>query len=201
MDEQPCVTDLPAAPAAHESSQLFLSGPSAPCRLFLERAERVEVSLGRDHPFDRVGPERPDQLVLEIRDADVETEALHVGAGQVGAETRALERALEVALLTGVAESGEADVQPLRAEDVQEAADRVRTSDRDDGNALGVEVTAAALGERFQRELVAGAFDEDDRPWGVGAHEAHCADDLSSPVGAIPGAPDGLERRPERKGA
>ena len=61
----------------------------------------------------------------------------------------------------------EADVEPLRAEVIQEAADRLRAADRHDDNALRVEVAAAAFRERLDRALVAAPLDEDDRAWTV----------------------------------
>ena len=45
---------------------------------------------------------------------------------------------------------------------MQKPPDRLRASDRNDRDALCVEVAAAALGERFDRALVAGPFDEHD---------------------------------------
>ena len=51
----------------------------------------------------------------------------------------------------------------MRAEQIQEASDRLRTTDRRHGDALGVEVPTTALGERFERDPVADPFDEHDR--------------------------------------
>jgi hypothetical protein len=163
LDEQARVADLPSAAAPHEAPQLLLDASSLPRRLLLEGAERPELALSRHDLLHRSGTERADQLVLQICDAHVETESFHVGAGEVGAETGPLERALELALLSGVAKTGQPDVMPLRAELVQEPGDGLRTSDRDDADALGVELPATALGERFERALVADPF-----------HEHHC---------------------------
>jgi len=143
--------------------ELVLGRPSLPRRLLLEGAEGSEVALGVDDLFHRVGTESADQLVLQVCDAHVETECLHGGAGEVGAELRPLQSALEVALLACVTEPGEPDVQTLRAEPIEEAADRLRTPDRQDGDVLGVEIPAAALCERFERVLVADPFDQHDR--------------------------------------
>ena len=71
-------------------------------------------------------------------------------------------RAAEVAFLSLVAEARQLHVESLRAESMQEPPDRLRAPDRHDGDALGVEVAAAALGERFERALVAEPFDEHD---------------------------------------
>ena len=116
-----------------------------------------------DHGLGSIGSERADELILEILDADVEPELLHAGAGEARAESRALERTPEVALLAGVAETREPDAEPLRAEHAEEASDRLRTAHRHDGNAFGSEITAANPRERLDRTLIADAFDEHDR--------------------------------------
>ncbi len=164
IDEQRRPADLPEAAAAQESPKLVLRGSSFPGGLLLERAEGSQPSLCLDDPLDRRGSERTDQLVFKIRVADEEPELLQVGAREVGAEARPLEAAPEVALLAGVTETRELEVHPVRAEPIQEPADGVRAPDGDDGDALGVEISAAAPGERFDSALVADAFDEHHRP-------------------------------------
>jgi hypothetical protein len=62
----------------------------------------------------------------------------HVGSSEVGAEAGPLEAALEVDLFSGVAETRKPDVEPLRAEPVEKAADGLRTPHRHDRDALGV---------------------------------------------------------------
>src|SRR6266508_1317335 len=142
LDEQTRVPDLAAAAAAHEAPKLLLTGPSLPRRLFLKGAERSKVSLSVDDLFHGSGTESADQLVLQVCDAHVETESFHIGASEVGAEAGSLETSLELALLCGVTETREPDVEPLRAELIQEPPDGLRTSDRHNGNALGVELPA-----------------------------------------------------------
>ncbi len=115
--------------------------------------------------LDGPGSEASDQLVLEVCHAHVEAEGLHVGPSDVDAETGALETALEVVFLRGVTQAREPHVEPLRAELLEEAADRLRTTDRHDGHALGVEIAASTLGEGFERALVADPFDEHDGAW------------------------------------
>jgi predicted metal-dependent enzyme (double-stranded beta helix superfamily) len=111
-----------------------------------------------DELLHAAGAERADQLVLEVGLADVEAERLHPGARELRAEAGALERALEVAFLAGVHEAGDLDA----VEAPEETADRLRSADRHDGDALGREVAATAVGERLDRDPVAGALDEDD---------------------------------------
>jgi hypothetical protein len=168
VNEQSRVSDLPAAAAAHEAPKLLLSGPSLPHTLLLECAEGAKFSLSVDDLFHGGGTESADQFVLQVCNAHVETESFHLVASEVGAETGPLETAPEVAFLSGVAESGQSDVEPLRAEEIQEASDGLRTPDRHDGDALSVKIPATALGERFERALVADPFDEHDRACGEG---------------------------------
>src|SRR5439155_14310527 len=133
LDEQGRVSDLPPGAAAHEPSKLLLSCPSEPCRLLLECTERSKVTLSVDDLFHGGGTEGADQLVLQVRHAHVETESLHIGASEVGAEAGPLETALEVPFLCGVTEARQSDVRPLRAEQSQEPADVRRSPHVDDG--------------------------------------------------------------------
>jgi len=163
VDEQPRVSDLPAAAAAHEAPKLLLSGPSLPRRLLLEGTEGSKLSLSIDDLFHGGGTESADQLVLQICDAHVETQPFHFDASEVGAEANPVETAPEVALLCGVIETRQPDVKPLRAEQIQEPSYGLRTPNWHNGNALSVKIPTAALSERFERALVADPFDEHDR--------------------------------------
>src|SRR6266508_232568 len=80
LDEQPCVAQLAARAAAQEPPHLRFGLPAAPGGLALQRAERPEVALRVEECFDPCGAHGADQLVLQIVDADVEPEVLHVGA-------------------------------------------------------------------------------------------------------------------------
>jgi hypothetical protein len=164
VDEQRRGLDLPAAAGAEEAPELLLMGPSLPRRLLLEGAEGFKVTLRVDDPFYGGGTEGADELVLEVRDAHVETESFHLGASEVGAEAGPLETSLEVALLRSVTQARQPDVGPVRAEQVKEASDVLRAPHRHDGNALIIKAPTAAPSESFERELVAHSFDEHDRP-------------------------------------
>ena len=163
LDEEARVADLPAAAAAHEAPQLLLCRAALPRRLLLEGAEGSELSLSFDDFFHRCRTERADQFFLEIRVADVEAQPFHLHTSQVRAETGSFEGAAEVALLCGVVETRQPDVEPLRAEPFQELSDRLRTSDRHDRDALGVETPTTAPSQRLERALVADPFDQHDR--------------------------------------
>ena len=163
IDEQTRVSDLPAAAAAHEAPKLLLSRSSLPRRLLLEGTERAKVTLSADDLLHGGGAESADQLVLQICDAHVETQIFHVDASEVGAKASSLETAPEVTLLSGVAETCQPEVEPLRAEQTQEPPYRLRTPDWHDGYAFSVKIPTTALSERFERALVADPFDEHDR--------------------------------------
>src|SRR5437867_13154530 len=114
--------------------------------------------MGLDDREHALCAERPDQLGFQIGIAHVEAELLHPGAIEVRAEAGTLEPALELALLARVAEPR----KPETAKTFEETADRLRAAHRHDRDALAGEMAAAALGERLQRDLVAGSFDQDD---------------------------------------
>jgi lipoyl(octanoyl) transferase len=152
----------------HEAPELRLHGSSPPGRLLLEGAERADVALRLDDLLDALRPEGADQLVLEIRVAHVEAEALHGRAVEVAAETGPLERTPEVTLLGSVAETGQPDVAPPRPELDEEASDRLGAADRHHEDVLGGEIAALAFGERFEREPVADPLDEDHGSQRVG---------------------------------
>jgi hypothetical protein len=163
FDEQARVADLAAAAAAHEAPKLFLDGPPLPRGLLLERPEGAEVTLSVDDLFHRGSAESADEFLLQVCDAHVETEPLHLGTTELRAEAGSLETAPELVLLRDVVETREPEAKPRRAIVVDEPSDRLRTTHRHDANALGVEVPTAALGQSFERALVADPFDEHDR--------------------------------------
>src|SRR5918995_2409176 len=158
LDEVARVADLPPAAAAHEAPELVLDRAALPLRLLLQRPERAEVAVLLDDALHVVHAERADQLALQVGDAHGEPESF-----EVGAEAGSLEGSTEVALLARVAETRQPDVESPWPIALDEPADRLSTADRQDGNALGVEVTTAALGERRDRLAVADPFDEHDR--------------------------------------
>jgi hypothetical protein len=163
VDEQTRVSDLPAAAAAHEAPKLVLNRPSMPRRLLLEGAEGSKVALSVDDLFHRCGSESADQLVLQVGDAHVEAESLHIRPSEVRAEAGPLETTLEVVRLRSVTETRQSDVKPRRTEQIQEASYGLRTSDWHNGDALGIKTPTAPLRERFDRDLVADPFNEHDR--------------------------------------
>ena len=110
---------------------------------------------GVEHTLDARDAESPDQLVLEVGDAHVEAQSLHVRPGEVGAEARPLDGSPEVALLTLVAEPRDPEPEALRAEPAKSVPDRLGAADRHDLDVLGGEVASPALGQGLERALVA----------------------------------------------
>jgi hypothetical protein len=163
-DEQWRGPDLPAAARAEESPELLLLGPSSPSRLPLEAAERFKLTLSADDLLDGDGSEGTNQLVLQVCDAHVETELFHIGSAQAGTEPRPLETVPEVVLLCSIAEARQPAVEPPRAEEIQESPNTLRTTDRHDTDALSSKIPTAAHSECLDCELVADAFNKDDRP-------------------------------------
>jgi hypothetical protein len=143
--EQRRVLNLPAATGAHEAPKLLLIGLSLLVRLLLEGAERSKFTLSVDDPFHGGDTERTDQLVLQVCDAHIEAECLHIGPSEIGAESGPLETALEVALLCGVTEARQSDVKSVRAEPIEEASDGLRTPNWDNRDALNVKIPTKAL--------------------------------------------------------
>ena len=162
LDEHAAVVDLATAVGAHEAPELALDRDVPLGRLALERPKRPELALGGDDLLDGRGAERPDQLVLEILDAGVEAEALHLGSREIGAQARTFEAPPDGRLLSGVVQARKPDVEPARPEPLEKPPDGLGAADGLDGDALGREVAAAPLGKRLERVSVALPLDEDD---------------------------------------
>src|SRR5713226_5280123 len=117
---------LVAGPAAHEAAELVLRGPAPLGGLTLQGPQRPELALRLDDPFHRFGPERPDQLILQVEGAHEEAERLHRGAGRPGTDPGSPQRVPEVVFFGSVAEPGHVDVEPARTPPLQIVADARR---------------------------------------------------------------------------
>src|SRR6266404_3502606 len=148
LDEERGVADLPASTAAHEAPQLVAHRTVAPDGLVLERPERGEIAVLGDDLLNARRAERADQLVLEVDLADEEG----------GRNAGALERAAELGLLAGVAQTADMDA----TEPFERPPDRLRASDRDDRDALRGEVVTETPGERLEGDAVARPLHEHD---------------------------------------
>jgi hypothetical protein len=159
LDQRPRESDLPVV---QEAAELFLGGPWAMRDLLLVGAKRPQYPvLGEDCLHGR-GAKATDQLVLQIRLADVEAEPFHPAAAEVKLEAGPLESTPQLALLPRVTETSQPDARHVLAIEAQEPAERLRAPDRHDGNAVGREIPAAPSSEGLERNLVADTFDEHD---------------------------------------
>ena len=150
---------------ADEAPKLLLAAPCSPGRLLLESAERSKLTLGLDDLFHSGGTQAADQFVLQVGDTHIEPEGFHVGATEVEAEAGPLQSTPEVALLAGVTQARQAEVQAPRTEALQEVSDVAGTAHRDDGNALSGKVSTTALSKRLERDLAAPPFNQHDGAW------------------------------------
>ena len=75
-----------------EAVQLLLRRATSVRRLLLVGAERPEPAVRGEDIFHDLDAQRTDELVLEVRLANVEPEPLEVGSGAHGTVGRALER-------------------------------------------------------------------------------------------------------------
>jgi hypothetical protein len=147
---------------------MLFDGPPSLRGLSLERAERAELALRLDDVHDCIRAEGTDQFVFEIGHAHEEAVRLHGGTIDartidVRAESRRFDAALEVALLADVAEAEHTNVASTGSVDLEVAADVRGAAHRDDGDAATREIESEARGECLDGNLVACAFDEDDR--------------------------------------
>ena len=163
LDEQTRVSDLPAPATAHEAPKLLFVSPSLPRSLLLEGAEGPKLTLSVNDLFHGGGTESADQLFLQVCVARVEIQPFHIDARKVGAEAGPLETPPEVALLCGVIETGQPDVEPLRTDQIQVPFFGLRAPNRPNGNPLSIKIPATATSERFERALVAEPFNQHDR--------------------------------------
>ena len=92
-----------------------------------------------EHALHFVGPYRPRQLVLEVAGTGVETDAFELSA------VVAAQRAQEVFFFPGVVDARESE----RAVPLEEVRQVPVATHRHDGNAVGLEVAAAAARQRL----------------------------------------------------
>ena len=81
-------------------------------RLPLENSKGPELAASLDDLLDRIHTQGADQLVLEILDANEESQRLHIGPCQIGAEAGTLQTTPEVTLLADVAQTSQPDAEP-----------------------------------------------------------------------------------------
>ena len=77
--------------------------------------------------------------------------------------TRPFQSPPEVAFLRDIAQAGQPDVEPVRAEPVDKALDVGRAAHRGDRDAVSIQSLPAPPGQRLERGLITHALDEDHR--------------------------------------
>src|SRR5213595_1752398 len=97
--EQARVAELAPGAADQAPPSLCPGRLTAPLGLPLQAAARAEISLRVNERFNPGGADRADQLVLQVLDADVETQSLHVGSRPGRTHTGAGQTALDDVLL------------------------------------------------------------------------------------------------------
>lgn len=164
VDEEASIADLPTSTAAHEASKLGFDPLPSPRRLLLESTEGGEVALGVQDFLDGGSTKSPDQLILQVHDAQVESQAFQIDSRELGtrAESGSLETAPDHLFFPNVKETGQSRIHPLRAQSSQDASYRVRTPDWYDGNSLALEAATEARSKRLDRNPVADSFDENN---------------------------------------
>ncbi len=81
LDQETGVPKTPSGLDPKEAMELVVEGFPSPFKLILERSEGPEFPLGFNKRFDFVRPDRTNQLVLKVSDADVKPQPRHVGRG------------------------------------------------------------------------------------------------------------------------
>ena len=163
IHEKARISGLAARAGGDEAPKLLVGGSAAPRRHLLELAESLQVTVRADDFFGCGDAERADELVLQVRDADVEPELLHLLTTEVGSQTDTLERAAKDGLLAGIAEAREPQAVARRAELFYEPPDAVRPCERHDPDPRRCEVDPPPRSQGLDRDLVARALDDEER--------------------------------------
>ena len=128
--------------------------------LVLKNPERFQVAPGIDDVLDGFGAERADQFVLKVRDEHEEAKGCEVRGAEIGAEPCTFEATPKVSFLRDVAQAGQPDVKPVRAEEPQEAPNARRPAERHETGPFCGEIPATALSQGLEGDLVADPFDD-----------------------------------------
>ena len=157
--QQARIAVLVAGPAAHEAAELVLRGPAPLSGLVLQvRSDLSSPSASMIRSTASV----PSALISSSSRSRVHTKSRAPPSrrGRPGTDPGPPQRAPEVVLLGSVAEPGQPDVEPARTIPLQVVAEVRCAVHRDDGDAVGGEVTAAPLGQHLKRDPVAHPLDQ-----------------------------------------
>lgn len=99
LDQQAPVAHFAGGTSPHEPPQQLIDRTPGVLRLLAEDLERAQLALAIEQGEDGVNTEGPDELVLEIGDADEESEPVEGGSKPVDLQPCAHQRANDVPLL------------------------------------------------------------------------------------------------------
>jgi len=125
---------------------LIISFPTSPRRLILKCSQQFEFTLIVDNSLHGGSTQRPNQLVFEVRHADEKTETFHPVASKADAQTRPLQGAPEVILLSGITETGKSQSSASRAIDSQRSSNVGGAPYWHDRDVFGFEISTTPLG-------------------------------------------------------
>lgn len=177
LDEQAPVAHFAGGASPHEPPQLLIDRTPGVLRLLAEDLERAQLALATEQVEDGVNAESPDEFVLEIGDADEETEPVERRSNPVDLRPCVRQRANDVPLLPLVVETGDRDRVRLLLHASQHAPEVGDTTGGEYVHPLSAQVDTAPLGERPHRLGIALALYEHERflrvrflGWLMGTH-------------------------------
>lgn len=176
--ERPCERDLPVG---EKTAELLVERSGSVRRLLLIRPKGTELAVSGENLLDRIGAERANDLVLEIRVAIVEAHPFHLLAAEIETDARASQRPPQEVDFAGVAETCQPDVCAVGAVPLHEPAHRLRPADREDANPFGGEIPTTSERERLQGDSVARSLDQHN---GIAAHH-HVSLTLGVRIGRV----------------
>ena len=95
--------------------ELIACRSAPPLRLLLQCSEGSEVALHIENHFDAIGSNRTDELILQVPDANMESQPRHVGRRSRVADTGICQAAAKGLGFARIAEAGQASLTVARA--------------------------------------------------------------------------------------
>ncbi len=163
FDQEPGVAESPPGLGPEKALKLRIRGTPPPFRLSLERTKGPQLTLGVEDPLDDCGPDRSNQFVLQILDAHVKSQIGHGVDGGRRPNTALMQAPPHEFGGVGIAKTGEVPAFAVGPEPPEVAGHCLGTPDRKHHNTLRFQITSPSPGQRFDRDLIADALDDDDR--------------------------------------